>query len=97
MEDMTKYVVECVSIDHGSQHDDCRCIEQIGFPARSGGIATRTPARVYDMVEEDGDLVIVEHQGTETEVHGATHGSTKYVRTEPNDTNDDNLLKQPSC
>lgn len=94
---MARYEVKCVEIDQGSQHDDCRCIEQVGFPAEGGGTATRTPAHVYDMIEEDGDTVIVEHQGDQTEVVGATHGTTKYVRTEPNDTEEDNLLKQPSC
>lgn len=94
---MAKYQVSCVTIDENSEYDDCRCIEQIGFPAEEGGTATRTPAQVYDMIEEDGHTVVVEHGGTETTVIGATHGSTKYVRTEPNDTEDDNLLKQPSC
>lgn len=94
---MARYKVKCVTIDQSSQYDDCRCIEQIGFPAEDGGTATRTPAQVYDLVENDGDTVFVEHNGATTDVIGATHGSTKYVRTEPNDTKDDNLLKQPSC
>jgi hypothetical protein len=94
---MATYVVECVNVDDGSQYDDCRCIESIGFPAKSGGITTRTPAEVYDWVENDGHTVIVEHDGDETEVVGVLDGTTKYVRTEPNDTKDDNLLKQPSC
>lgn len=94
---MARHRVKCVNIDKSSQYDDCRCIEEIGFRAEGGGTVTRTPAHVYDMVENDGDTVFVEHKGTTTEVIGATHGSTKYVRTEPNDTKDDNLLKQPSC
>lgn len=94
---MATYIVKCVNIDQGSQYDDCRCIESIGFPAESGGIATRTPSQVYDLVENDGHTVVVEYNGTETEVHGAKHGTTKYVKTEPNDTKADNLLKQDSC
>jgi hypothetical protein len=94
---MAKYVVKCVNIDHGSDYDDCRCIESIGFPGKSTDTVTRTPEQVYDLVENEGETIVVEHNGSNTEVHGATHGTTKYVRTEPNDTKEDNLLKQPSC
>lgn len=94
---MGKYEVECITIDNGSQYDDCRCIQTIGFPSQSGGIASRTPAQVYDMVEKDGDTVVVSQNGKETEVHGALNGATKYVKTKPNDTKEDNLLKQDSC
>lgn len=94
---MATYEVECVNVNQSSKYDDCRCIESIGFPAKGGGITTRTPAQVYDWVENEGRRVVVEHRGSKTEVVGATHGTTKYVRTEPNDTKDDNLLKQSPC
>lgn len=94
---MAKYEVSCVTIDQGSQYNDCRCIDHIGFPAENGGTATRTPAQVYDMIEKNGDTVVINHLGTETKVVGATRGRTKYVRTEPTDTKNDNLLQQPSC
>jgi len=94
---MARYEVKCVEIDYGSQFDDCRCIEQIGFPAEDGVTATRTPAQVYEMVEEEGNTVIVGYRGSQLEVVGAIDGATKYVRTEPDDTEEDILLKQPSC
>jgi hypothetical protein len=94
---MATYEVKCVNIDQSSDYDDCRCIKSIGFPTESGGIGTWTPEEVYEWVENDGHKVVVKHNGSRTEVHGATHGSTKYVRTEPNDTKEDNLLKQQSC
>jgi hypothetical protein len=94
---MASYVVQCVNIDQGSQFDDCRCIESIGFPGKYKDIVTRTPAQVYDWVENEGRTVVVKHNGKTTKVRGATHGTTKYVRTVPNDTKEDNLLKQPSC
>lgn len=96
MVSMATYVVQCVNIDPSSSYDDCRCIDSIGFKS-SGEIKPYSPARVYDWVENDGHTVVVETSGMRTEVHGATHGNTKYVRTEPNDTKEDNLLKQPSC
>lgn len=94
---MARYRVACVTIDPGSQYDDCRCIESIGFPAPDGGIVTKTPAAVYEWVEHHGHTVIVEHNKRRTEVHGATHGNTNYVRTEPTNTNEDTLLEQPRC
>lgn len=94
---MARYEVKYVDIDYGSQFDDCRCIERIGFPAQEGSRVTRTPSQVYDMVENEGHTVVVVYRGTQTEVVGATHGTTRYVRTEPNDTEEDDLLKQPSC
>lgn len=94
---MARYEVKCVNIDYGSQFDDCRSIEQIGFPAEDGVTATRTPAQVYEMVEEEGHRVVVGYRGSQTLVVGATDGTTKYVRTEPVDTEEDTLLKQPSC
>lgn len=87
--------VKCVTV--GQNPTDCKDIKTIGFPAEGGGTATRTPAQVYDMIEEKGYSVYVEHSGTKTDVQAVKDGTTKYVRSEPNDTKDDNLLKQSSC
>lgn len=88
-------VVQCVNVENNPQ--DCRDIKRIGLPAEGGRIATRTPAQVYDLIEKEGRSVVVEHKGTRTDVNPVKRGSTKYVRSEPNDTKEDNLLKQPSC
>ncbi|MFB6145713.1 MAG: DUF3892 domain-containing protein [Candidatus Nanohaloarchaea archaeon] len=78
-------------------YPDCRSIAEIGFPGKSTDIVTRTPAEVYEWIDE-GDTVVVNHQGRETRVRKATtEDGTKYVRTEPNDTKEDNLLKQDAC
>lgn len=77
-------------------YEDCRGIAEIGFPGERSDTVTRTPAQVYDMID-NGDTVVVEHEGDETRVRRAKHEETKYVRTEPNDTKEDNLLKQESC
>ena len=94
---MATHLVKCVNIDQSSDYDHCRGVDTIGFPAEEGGVVTRTPAQVYDLVENKGHMVEVHHDGQAPEVRGATHGTTKYVRTKPNDTKDDNLLKQSSC
>lgn len=94
---MARYEVRCVTIDYESPYDDCRSIEEIGFPAEDGVTTTRTPAQVYEMIEEEDHTVIVGYRGSQRKVVGATDGATKYVRTEPEDTEEDTLLKQPSC
>lgn len=87
--------VQCVDV--GSNPKDCRDIDFIGLPAQEGGIVSLQPERVYELIEDEGRDVVVEHQGYQTDVEGVKRGSTKYVRSEPNDTKDDNLLKQSSC
>lgn len=89
--------VTCVTTDDSSRYDDCRCIEKIGYELGPIDVSrTKTPAEVYDDLKEGKDYY-VEYRGTKPDLIPDTHGSTKYVRTEPNDTTEDNLLKQPSC
>lgn len=94
---IAKYKVKCVTRESDSDYPDCRSIAEIGFPGKNKPVVTETPSEVYDMIE-NGDKVVVEHRGQETEVQQAiTEDGTKYVRTEPNDTKEDNLLKQDAC
>ncbi|QCQ76088.1 DUF3892 domain-containing protein [Haloferax mediterranei ATCC 33500] len=85
-------IVNCVDVE--SKPQDCRDIQSIGL---SDGMGQKTPAEVYDLIENKGRDVVVEHNGRRTKVRSATRGTTKYVRTKSNDTKDDNLLKQSSC
>lgn len=91
------YQVECVTIDDSSTHDDCRCIELIGIPRKGGGTNTYSPARIHDRIEEEGDTFYVEENDGRTYLEAVEREGTKYVRTKPTDTKDDNLLQQPSC
>lgn len=94
---IAKYEVKCVTKESNSDYSDCRSIAEIGFPGKSVDIARKTPSEVYDMID-GGNMVVVNHRGRETEVRKAkTEEGTKYVRTEPNDTEEDNLLKQDAC
>ncbi|AUV84473.1 hypothetical protein C2R22_23285 (plasmid) [Salinigranum rubrum] len=91
------YPVECVNTSDSSDYDDCRCITTIGIPSKGGGTNTYTPERIHDRIEDEDEEFYVEYQGSRTYLDAVQDGSTKYVRTEPNDTPQDNLLKQPSC
>lgn len=93
---MGTYRVECVNVDESSEYDDCRCITTIGIPSKSGGVNTYNPARIHDRIEDEGDTFYIQHSG-KTHLEARKREGTKYVRTENNDTKQDNLLKQPSC
>ncbi len=93
---MTEYEVECVTLESDSDYEDCRGISQIGLSRFVASTELKTPAQVYDLIDR-GNRVFVEHEGEETEVQKAKYEGTKYVRTEPTDTKEDNLLKQESC
>lgn len=91
------YPVECVSTDDSSSYDDCRCITTIGIPSKGGGVNTYSPERIHDRIEDEGDQFFVEHNGSKTFLEAVKRQGEKYVRTEANDTSQDNLLKQPDC
>lgn len=91
------YKVKCIIKNDESDYNDCRCIKQIGIPAKGGGTNKYTPKQIHDRIKEEGDEFFVEHEGEKTYLRAVEREGTKYVRTEPNDTPEDNLLKQPEC
>lgn len=93
---MSEYEVKCVTRESDPDYEDCRGIARIGVERFLASTKMKTPAQVYDLIDR-GNTVVVEHNGEETEVQKAKHEGTKYVKTEPNDTKEDNLLKQESC
>lgn len=87
--------VQCVDV--GPNPSDCTDIDHIGIPGRFKDVVKKTPSEMYDLIEHEGRDVEVEHNGIRTSLQAIKDGTTKYVRSKPNDTKDDNLLKQPSC
>lgn len=94
---MTVYEVECVTIDYGSRFDDCRAIEAVGFEAVDGGITRKTPAEVHDRMVTEDHTVYVTYHGERSDLEPVADGERQYVRAAAEDTDDDPLLKQPSC
>jgi hypothetical protein len=88
--------VTCITIDDGSSYDDCRCIEYIGYENNLGNTITKRKQEVHDDIKDGKDYYIL-HNGTRTQLEAAGRGEDRYVRTEPNDTERDNLLNQPRC
>lgn len=94
---MASYRVACVSMDYDAEHDDCRCIEEIGFQTESGRIVTRTPAQVHTMIVDEDHTVVVEYKDEQSRLEAVTKDGVDYVRSADEDTPDDTLMKKPSC
>jgi len=95
--DVTGYEVICVTLDYDSEYEDCRRIDEVGFRTPDGSTATRSPEQVWAMIERDGDTVVVEYRGERSELVAVTEDGRRYVRTEPEDTPEDPLLKKQPC
>jgi len=87
--------VQCVTKESDPDYSDCRSIESIGLPGRDVAVVTKTPPEVHKLLN-DRDIY-VEHDGERTPLMQAERQGYKYVKTQSNDTKDDNLLKQDSC
>ncbi|MCH8945356.1 MAG: DUF3892 domain-containing protein [Nanoarchaeota archaeon] len=90
------YEIKCVDLDENSDFKDCRCIKLIGISNTSGGTNKYTPAQMYERIK-NGEEFYVSNNNQKTDLIAVEREGTKYVRTEPNDTENDNLLKQNSC
>ncbi len=94
---MAGYEVICVVLDYDAPHEDCRCIDELGFRTPDGSTATRSPEQVWAMIEQDDDTVVVEYRGEQSELVAVEDGGQRYVRTAPEDTPEDPLLKKQPC
>lgn len=90
------YRIKCVDIDKGSKHKDCRKIKFLGIPVEGGGVNRYTPAQMYDRISKEEEFYVLKN-GSKVYLVKVEREGTKYVRTEPNDTENDNLLQQDSC
>lgn len=91
-----EFEVICVEIDDESPHDDCRCIEKIGYEALTG-VNRWTSERIHDEIERGRMAFYVEEYGSKLSLEAVERDGTKYVRTEPVDTEQDALLELPRC
>lgn len=90
------FKVVCVDKDSGSRYNDCRCIETIGYEVLDS-VFKRTPEQIHEKIEEDDREFYILENGERTYLEAKERLGTKYVRTKPNDTEEDNLLSQEGC
>lgn len=83
--------VSCIVKGDSDKYSDCRCVTEI-----------QTNRKRYSREQahrgvDNGKIIWVEGSNSRAKLLAAEREGTKYVRTEPNDTEKDNLLTQPEC
>lgn len=84
--------VTCIMRGDKDKYSDCRCITEIRTDA---GRYTRLEA--HNKVKNSPGSIYVEVPGSKANLVAAEREGLKYVRTAPNDTKEDNLLKVKDC
>ena len=84
--------VTCIVRGEKPKYSDCRCITEIRTDA---GKYSRGEA--HDKVKRSPGSIYVENGGSKADLVPAEREGVKYVRTAPNDTTADNLLKVKDC
>jgi hypothetical protein len=84
--------VTCIVRGDKDKYSDCRCITQI---RTDGGTYTRLEA--HNKVKASPGSIYVDAGFSRANLIPAERDGTKYVRTAPNDTTADNLLKVKDC
>lgn len=85
--------VTCIVKGEEYLHSDCCCITQLQVDGRC--FYTREEA--HDRVTIAPGSIVVGAGGRTADLIPARRGETKYVRTRPDDSTEDNLLKVPEC
>ncbi len=97
---MTVQII-CISKDSGYHENPYTAISNLGWINESTGEkGNSTRLDMYTFVEnKDGDAYVKDpNDGSKVYLIGAISSrGTKYVKTVPNDTEADNLLKLPRC
>jgi len=57
----------------------------------------KTPSHIHKDIVQEGYTYHIEHEGAKTELIPVSTEETLYVRTEPNDSKQDNLLNIDRC
>ena len=94
---MVSYQVICVTkkSTDGYSSGDCRVIDEIGY-IFGNTLRRYRKSTIHDSIER-GNRYYVKNGSTETDLIADERNGTKYVRTEPNYTDSDNLLELSSC
>jgi len=83
--------VVCITKGDG-RYSDCRCITQIRTT-----VGSYTREQAHEAVKQSPGSIYVEGGGQRADLIAALREGTRYVRTRPDDTVQDNLLKAPEC
>jgi hypothetical protein len=91
--------ITCIRKASGYHENPYVAISHLGWVEDgSGSTGESTREVMYDWIENKGGEAYVLGGGSRARVYGAVSpAGTRYVKTEPNDTSADNLLKLQEC
>ncbi len=84
--------VICIVRSDKDRYSDCRCITEIRTDA-----VRYSRLEAHNKVKNSPGSIYVEMAGSKANLIPAEREGLKYVRTAPNDTTADNLLKVKDC
>lgn len=85
--------VTCVVRGDRGKYSDCRCITEL----RTANGTRLLRLEAHYLVKATPGALYVERRGSRVDVVAAEREGLRYVRTEPNDTDKDNLLQLDEC
>lgn len=84
--------VTCIIRGDKDRYSDCRCITEIRT-----AVSVYSRLAAHNKVKASPGSLYVENGGSRADLVPAEREGLKYVRTAPNDTTADNLLKVKDC
>jgi hypothetical protein len=99
LEDTMAIRIVCINKAAGQHENLYVAISHLGWQEYGTAAAGKwTRERLYDWIEYERGEAFVESVGSKVRVMTAvTARGTKYVKTQPNNTENDNLLRLPEC
>ena len=91
--------ITCIKKSGGNHENPYAAIELLGWiNEQTNATGQSTREVIYDWIKEGGTAYVLDKFGNKAYLITAisSHG-TKYVKTEPDNTTTDNLLKLPEC
>jgi hypothetical protein len=88
----------CIKKENGNHENPCEAISSLGW-IEEVTQKRRNSSRIqmYEFVKKGGYAYVEDDASRVKLITGISNKGNKYVKTKPNDTEDDNLLKLPEC
>jgi hypothetical protein len=91
--------ITCIRKDNGFHENPYTAVSEIGWVnLANGNFGKSTRIQVYDWVMQGGIAYVTDSKGNTAKLIGAeTEKGTKYVKTESDNVETDNLLRLDEC
>jgi hypothetical protein len=90
--------IKCIKKENGNHENPCEAISSLGWIddlTQKSGSSCRI--QMYEFVKEGGYAYVEKNNSRVKLITAISSKGNKYVKTNPNDTEDDNLLKLSKC